>query len=111
MKKSCFLIIIYSLLIVFSHTLHAQLKWMNVDSLYQPLPSSFHVFKTTDPLDGKPNIAFYIIADLKDRNISFAADTSDKRRLTPRQFFQKNNEPLVVVNTTFFSFVAGICSK
>ena len=80
---------------------------MNVDSLYQPLPSSFHVFKTTDPLEGKPNIAYYIIADMNDRNILFAADTSDKRRLTPRQFFQKNNEPLVVVNTTFFSFATN----
>ena len=56
-----------------------QIKWINVDSVYQPLPSSVHVFKSTDSLDGKPNIAFYVIADLKDRNISFTTDTSDKR--------------------------------
>lgn len=81
-----------------------QLKWTNVDSLYQPLPSTVHVFKTTDSLDGKPNIAYYVIADLKDKKLSFNADTTLNRRLTPAQFYQKNKQPLVVVNTTFFSF-------
>jgi exopolysaccharide biosynthesis protein len=81
-----------------------QLNWINVDSLYQPLPSSVHVFKTTDMLDGKPNIAYYVIADLKDKRILFDADTTLGRRFTPAQFYKKNNQPLVVVNTTFFSF-------
>ncbi|HQV87048.1 MAG TPA: hypothetical protein PKZ90_14020, partial [Chitinophagaceae bacterium] len=40
-----------------------QLKWQNVDSLFQPLPPSVHVYKTTDLLDGKPNIAYYVEAD------------------------------------------------
>lgn len=93
-----------TLLIINSITVSAQLNWVNVDSLYQPLPASVHVFKTTDMLDGKPNIAFYVIADLKDRNILFDTDTAHKRRFTPAQFYQKNNQPLVVVNTTFFSF-------
>ena len=84
--------------------INAQIKWVNVDSLYQPLPSSAHVFKTTDSLDGKPNIAFYVIADLKDKKLLFDADTTLNRRLTPTQFYQKNKQPLVVVNTTFFSF-------
>jgi len=93
-------------LFLFQSTLiaNAQLKWTNVDSLFQPLPNSIHVFKTTDPLDGKPNIAFYVIADLKDKNILFDADTTFKRRFTPLQFYQENNKPLVVVNCTFFSF-------
>ncbi len=82
----------------------AQMNWINVDSLYQPLPSSFHVYKSTDSIEGKPNIAFYVIADLKDRNLFFDIDTSKDRRLTPTQFFQKNKYPLLVVNTTFFSF-------
>lgn len=100
MKKllSTFLILLF--------VLHAcpQLKWINVDSLYQPLPPSVHVFKTTDSLDGKPNIAYYVIADLKDKKLLFDADTTYKRRLTPAQFYEKNDQPLVVVNTTFFSF-------
>jgi len=97
---------IYFLLLVlfFSLSVNAQLKWINVDSLYQPLPPMVHVFKTTDTLDGKPNIAYYVIADLKDKKLLFDADTTLNRRFTPTQFYQKNNQPLVVVNTTFFSF-------
>ncbi|MFN2458053.1 MAG: phosphodiester glycosidase family protein [Chitinophagaceae bacterium] len=81
-----------------------QLNWTNVDSLFQPLPKSIHVYKTTDSVDGKPNIAFYVIADLKDKTLDFTTDTTHKRRFTPLQFYQKNNQPLVVVNCTFFSF-------
>jgi hypothetical protein len=85
----------------------AQLKWQNVDSLYQPLPSSVHVYRTTDSLDGKPNIAYYIEADLKDKRLVFDTDTTYKRRITPQQYFERNQKPLVVVNTTFFSFATN----
>ena len=91
-------------LVLISSCASAQLKWKNVDSLFQPLPSSVHVFYSNDSLDGKPNIAYYVIADLKDKKIDFTADTSMGRRLTPTQFYVKNDEPLVVVNCTFFSF-------
>ena len=97
-------IINYLLLIIISIGASGQLKWINVDSLYQPLPSSVHVFKTTDTLNGKPNIAYYLIAELKDKKLLFDADTTLNRRFTPNQFYQKNDQPLVVVNTTFFSF-------
>ncbi|MBN8676359.1 MAG: phosphodiester glycosidase family protein [Chitinophagales bacterium] len=85
----------------------AQVKWVNVDSLFGPLPASVHVFKTTDLLDGKPNIAYYVEADLNDKQLDFTADTTYKRRLTPAQFFEKNGKPLLVVNTTFFSFATN----
>ena len=97
-------IINYSLLIINCSNLNAQLKWVNVDSLYQPLPSSIHVFKTNDTLDGKPNIAYYVIADLKDKKLLFDADTTLNRRFAPWQFYQKNDQPIIVVNCTFFSF-------
>lgn len=82
----------------------AQTKWINVDSLFGPLPPSVHVFMTKDSLGGKPNIAYYLEADLRDKRLEFTADTSMGRRLTPDAFYRKNNEPLVVVNCTFFSF-------
>lgn len=91
--------------LILANIAEAQLKWVNVDSLYQPLPESVHVYKTTDSMfDGKPNIAYYVIADLKDKKLLVDADTTYKRRLTPTQFYEKNNKPLVVVNCTFFSF-------
>lgn len=88
-------------------TSFAQLKWINVDSLYQPLPASVHVFKTNDLLDGKPNIAYYVVADLKDKKIDYTVDTTYQRRITPTKFYEKNDKPLLVVNTTFFSFTSN----
>lgn len=97
-------IINYSLLILNSTALSAQLKWTNVDSLYQPLPSSIHVYYTNEPIDTAPFRAYYLIADLKDKKLLFDADTTLNRRLSPSQFYQKNKQPFVIVNCTFFSF-------
>lgn len=82
----------------------SQLRWINVDSLYQPLPPSVHVFKSTDFIEGKPNIAYYVIADLNEKKIGFRADTTYKRRLTPADFLLKNKDAVVIINTSFFSF-------
>ncbi len=96
-----FLLSIFSL---FIYQANAQTNWVNIDSLYQPLPSSFHVFKSSDSLDGKPNVMYYAIADLKDKNLNFTSDTTMNRRLTPSQYFEKDNHPLLIVNCSFFSF-------
>jgi exopolysaccharide biosynthesis protein len=85
----------------------AQLKWTNIDSLYQPLPSSVHVYFTNEPIDTAPFSAYYLIADLKDKKVNFTTDTTLGRRFTPTQFYQKNDQPLVVVNCTFFSFATN----
>lgn len=96
-----------ALVILIAPFCFGQLKWVNVDSLFQPLPASVHVYKTTDPLDGKPNIAYYLEADLKDKRLDFTVDTAYKRRFKPSQFYEKNDQPLLVVNTTFFSFATN----
>ncbi|MFM7646449.1 MAG: phosphodiester glycosidase family protein [Sphingomonadales bacterium] len=82
----------------------SQVRWSLVDSLYQPLPKGVHVYRTQDSLEGKPNIAYYVSARLSDRSLLFLADTTFKRRLTPSGFYEKNQSPTVVVNTSFFSF-------
>jgi exopolysaccharide biosynthesis protein len=87
-----------------SITATAQQKWLNVDSAFQPLPQNFHVYKCSDSLDGKPFIAYYATAKLKERSLTFTADTSKDRRLTPIKFYEKNDQPLLVVNCTFFSY-------
>jgi hypothetical protein len=92
------------ILLLFILKISAQLKWTNIDSLYQPLPSSLHVYLTNEPVDTAPFRAFYLIADLKDKKLDFTDDTTFGRRLTPSKFYEKNNKPLVVVNCTFFSF-------
>jgi len=86
-------------------TAFAQTRWRNVDSLFEPLPKSVHVYCTNDSLEGKPNIAYYFEADLKDKSLEFTTDTGSRRRLTPSLFYKKNNYPLLVVNSTFFEFI------
>lgn len=82
----------------------AQLQWKNVDSASAPLPPSVHVYFTDQAIDTAKFRAYYVIADLKDKQLRFTTDTTLDRRLTPSSFFEKNNQPLVVVNGTFFSF-------
>lgn len=84
--------------------INAQVKWVNVDSLFQPLPSTVHVYYTNDSLDGKPNIAYYVSAELRDKKLDFTVDTTLERRLTPSQYFERNKHPLITVNCTFFEF-------
>lgn len=82
----------------------AQLHWKNVDSLYKPLPSSLHVYRCTDSLNGAPFIAYYVSAQLKDRRLIFSDQVTEDRRFTPSQFYQLEQFPLLVVNCTYFSF-------
>lgn len=96
--------IILLLLIAKTNLLPAQQKWVNVDTQFAPLPAGFHLYKTTDSLDGKPFIAYYAEARLKDKRLDFTTDTTFKRRITPSKYYEKNNSPLLVVNCTFFSF-------
>jgi hypothetical protein len=103
MKK----ITLYTLFTFFTYSLLAQVNWVNVDADFGPLPQNFHVYKTTDSLDGKPFIAYYAEALLKDKNLIFDTDTTYKRRFTPTQFYEQKQKPLLVVNGTFFSFATN----
>ena len=93
-----------SLFVLSSYPSFAQIKWQNVDSLYKPLSKTVHVYFTDDAIDTGKFKAFYLIADLKDKKLDFTTDTTFKRRLTPAQFYERNEKPIVVVNGTFFSF-------
>ncbi|MEO7264035.1 MAG: phosphodiester glycosidase family protein [Ferruginibacter sp.] len=91
-------------IVCFCQSSFSQVKWQNVDADFQPLPPSVHVYFTNDKIDTGFFKAFYVIADIKDKQLAFTTDTTFKRRLTPSQFYQKNNHPVIVVNGTFFSF-------
>jgi exopolysaccharide biosynthesis protein len=41
----------------------------------------------------------------KDHAKQFFVDTASRRRLTPSQYFNRNEQPLIVVNCSFFEFV------
>lgn len=98
-------VVITSLLLFLSFTVHAQLKWYAAhDSLTRGLPPSVKVFYTNDSLEGKPFIAYYVEAGLHDLSLNFTTQVGKGKRFTPMQFYQSEKKPLVVVNGTFFSF-------
>ena len=99
MQKLLFVIFIFPIAVT------AQLKWINVDADFQPLPKGVHVFFTNDSLDGKPNRAFYVSADLDQRKLLFETQVGNGKRYTPSAYYEKEGKPLVVVNATFFEFV------
>lgn len=80
------------------------ISWQNRSSDYGPLPSGMQVYSFEGMYDNKPVRAFYAIADLRAGNILVEHDTTQKRRLTPAGFYAKNKQPVLVVNTSFFSF-------
>lgn len=81
-----------------------KLRWKNADSVFGPLPASMHVFRTEDSLDGRPSVAYYVSAGLKDRSLLFTTQVGYGKRLTPAEYYQQEQQPLLVINTSFFSF-------
>ena len=94
------------IIFLFVHA-QAQEGWVRMDTLFPGLPASVHVYRSDAPLKGRPFIGWYVEADLSDKSLQFDTDTASGRRLTPSQFHQKNENPVVVVNGTFFSFATN----
>jgi hypothetical protein len=85
----------------------SQLRWRKVDSSYTPLPRSVHVYRSPDSVDGLPFIAYYVSARLRDKHLIFTTATVKDNRFTPAQYYQIEQQPLLVVNGTFFSMTNG----
>jgi hypothetical protein len=100
-QKPAVLLIVFTGIVTASF---AQLQWKNADSLFGPLPASLHVFRTADSLDGRPFIASYVSAQLKDKKLSFTVQTGQGKRFTPYEYYHLEQFPLLVVNGGFFSF-------
>lgn len=92
------------ILLFYFSSFSQNVSWANIDTDYLPLPDNFHVYKSVSLIEDSANIMYYVRADLKNKEILFSTDTSKGRRLTPQQFFEKNNQPLLVVNGSFFTF-------
>jgi hypothetical protein len=94
----------YLILVLSFRQAQAQLHWKRVDSAYGSLPSSLHVYRSTDSLDGFPSIAYYVSARLRDHRLVFTTATGQGKRFTPDQYYQLEQLPYVVVNCAYFSF-------
>jgi hypothetical protein len=85
--------------------LMAQVRWKNVDTSFDSLPSSLHVFLTKDSLDGAPFLAYYASVKLKDEKLDFTVLSGDGNSYTPEQYYHHQSKPpVLVVNGPFFSF-------
>src|ERR1700734_232382 len=91
--------LLLAFLLAVALTGRSQLRWRKVDSSFNPLPPSVHVYRSPDSLNGLPFIGFYISARLKDKRLLFTTQTVTGNRLTPAQFYQVEQQPLVVVNS------------
>jgi hypothetical protein len=100
MKKYAFFLV----LVISCITAKTQLHWKNVDSLFAPLPTDVHVFYTNDSIQGKPNIAYYVSANISNKSLQFTTQVGNGKRFTPTEYFNKESQPLLVVNCTFFEF-------
>jgi hypothetical protein len=85
----------------------SQLRWHKVDTAFGPLPPSVHVYRSPDSLDGLPFIAYYISARLRDKHLIFSTSGATDKRFTPSQFYQIEQQPLIVSNAGFFSLATG----
>lgn len=79
-------------------------NWTNVDAAFGPLPEGVHVYKTEDKIEGRLSVAYYVSAPLQDKSLVYTTQIGYGKRLTPAEYYKQEGEPLVVINTSFFSF-------
>jgi hypothetical protein len=84
---------------------NGQTNWKDVSSQFGKLPLSIKVLKSDELLDGFPSIMYVATIKARDHAKQFFVDTASNRRLTPSQYFSRNDQPAVVVNCSFFEFV------
>jgi hypothetical protein len=98
---------LFLILFFLAQSSRAQINWINVDSSFGLNHKGLHLFRSGDSIEGMPSIAYYLVADLKDKSLSFFTDTTNYRRITPSAYFERNGHPAVVVNGTFFNLTTS----
>ncbi len=88
------------------HSLSAQkVAWKNVSKDFGISSNTIQVFASTSlTLNDSVFKAFYVVVDTKDPKIKMGVDTTLYRRLTPSSFFDRLNQPVIVMNASFFEF-------
>jgi len=80
-----------------------QLRWTLADSAFGLRHKGLHAYRSDDSIGGMPSRAYYVIADLRDRTLSFTTDTTMSRGLTPSAYQRRHPRSMVIVNGTFFN--------
>lgn len=100
MKKQLALVLILSSFLI---QLSAQ-QWKNVSANFDVSNSAVQVFEWEGTYNDSAFRAFYVAVNTKDKSLHLDTDTTLYRRLTPMQFYNRLQLPLVVVNASFFEF-------
>lgn len=82
----------------------SQVRWAKASNEFDSLPASIRIFKTSDPLNGRPFKAWCAEVKLKDKKIDFTTQTGEGSCYTPSQFYSKEGRPYIVINGGYFSF-------
>ncbi|MGI9137706.1 MAG: phosphodiester glycosidase family protein [Sediminibacterium sp.] len=80
------------------------LNWKEVTSQFGSLPNSIKVYESDNTYQDSAFKGFYVEVDTKDKSLHLDTDTTLFRRLTPKEFYARLNQPLIVVNSSFFEF-------
>lgn len=101
MKKS---ILVFLSFLFFINIGKTQISWKEVSAEYGIYTPGFKVFESVGTLADSAFRAFYVKIQKDANGIYMNADTTLYRRLTPTEFYEKLNHPLLVVNSSFFEF-------
>lgn len=101
MKKAASLLFA---IVCFSFIANAQKQWKEVSADFGVTTPSVKVFEWEGSFKDSAFRAYYVQINTKDASLTINTDTTLYRRLTPMQFYDRLQTPLVVVNASFFEF-------
>lgn len=91
------------LLLVTCFALKTSAQWKEVTEKFGPLPENIQVYYSDDPFNGRAFQAYYVTIR-PSRKTRFTTAIGNGQRFTPQAYYEREGQPLLVVNTTFFSF-------
>ncbi len=77
------------------------LEWTIVDSLSN---KDIQVYHTNTTLRDRPNKAYYAVVDVNNSSLIFDVAVGAGNRYTPQEYYSMYNNPVLVINTTYFNF-------
>jgi len=82
----------------------ANAQWKDVSEAFGVYSKSIKLFEWQGTYHDSAFKAYYVEINTKDPKIDINTDTTLYRRLTPMEFYNRLNNPTIVVNASFFEF-------
>jgi exopolysaccharide biosynthesis protein len=86
-------------------TMAQKVDWKNVSNEFGLTTNNIQVFaSTSNTLNDSAFKAYYVLINTNVPNLQMGVDTTLYRRLTPSSFYERLDQPTVVMNASFFEF-------